>query len=579
MSIKRGFWARSLPILLILLLTVSLFTSLVSADTRPDKPILPPQPPGPPGPPTGPIVPPSPPPPPPPGPPFVKVPAPPPAAWQVGHAFNLPGSPALGEDWMSNVEMPPFWFEADYDYFSEIFKPINMTFYGVGIKTERVIFRYTDVNGNQFTNRADFIFQQRTTMSGYYSKTGSWHRVAYIFDGTVPPQNVTGILKGYFEITTEYGTTNWPSPSDALKIKITDTHAPVIIPHILEDTGLNQPIYINASISDDVGVQRAVVYYRNMTSQTYMSMNMSLVSGDRMQGNYSAVLPGVGIVGDMFYYIRASDSDNDAWFHNSTSPAVVHIKDITPPQIEHTPHSELSLGSSIIISALISDNVMVLNASVDYRFEGAKVQSISMSRISGDYSSGDWAASIAPAGGSAVLHYRIRATDLYGNTNVTQEYVTNLVDSSAPYIIHHPHKVISTNRSIPIRVVAIDDEAVLNVTLYFRGIGQNSFTAVPLTLYQGDGKYGVWLGEIPAQTQEGIVYYYITASDSTNTARLPGSGTFKTDVEPPSAMEVTAQNILPVDNDLLMSALLATAAAMFVSSAVYEGVKRWKRRD
>ena len=574
MTGKRRFRAE---ILLLLLIFSLLLSSINATAANPEMPIIPPPKP-PPGPPAIPILPPSPPPPPPPGPPFVKVPAPPPPPWQVGHAFNLPGSPALGEDWITRVDMPPYWFEADYDYFSEIFKPINMTFSGVGMRTDRVTFHYTDVNGEQFTNKADFIFRERTTMKGYDSQTGSWYRVAYIFDGTLPPQNLTGILKGYFEITTDHGIRNWPSPSDALKIKITDMNAPKIIPDVPEEVGLYKQIDIKANISDDVGVQDAVVYYRNMTSQTYLSTNMTRVSGDERCGNYSASLPGVGLVGDMFYYIRASDSDNDAWFHNSTDPALVHVKDMTPPHIEHRYRSEIPLGSPLIISAVISDNVMVLNASVDYWFEGGGNHTVSLARISGDYTSGDWAVHVAPKEGDNTLHYRIRATDSSGNTNVTAEYVTNLVDSSAPYLIHRPLKVISTNTSIPIRVVAIDDEGVLDVTLYYRGIGESTYTSIPLVLTQGDGKYGVWLGEIPAQTQEGMVYYYITASDSTNTARLPAYDTFKTNVEPPTAVHFTTQNILPSGNGPLTTALLITAAAIFTSSAAYEGVKRWKRR-
>lgn len=475
--------------------------------------------------------------------------------------------------------MPPYWFEADYEYFSPIFEPVNITFRALGINTTAVVLHYTSVNGKEFTGRTDFIFMERTIMSGYYSKTGSWKRTADIFSGAIAAQNQTGIIKCYFEITTEYGVTNWPSPSDALKIKITDMNAPRIIPNVPEEAGLYEQIEIKANITDDVGVRNALVYYRNMTSQTYLTMNLTRVSGDERAGNYSASLPGVGLVGDVFYYIRASDNDNDAWFHNSSDPALVHIKDLTPPQIKHRYRGEIPLGSPVIISAVISDNVMVLDASVDYWFEGGGNYSVPLTRISGDYTFGNWAVHIVPKAEDNILHYRIRATDSSGNTNITAEYVTNLVDSSAPYLIHRPLKVISTNTSIPIRVVAIDDEDVLDVTLYYRGIGESTYTSVPLVLTQGDGKYGVWLGEIPAQAQEGVVYYYVTADDSTNTARLPARDAFKTNVEPPMAIHFTTEDILPgTGNGLLMLVLLVTATIIFVSSAAYEGLKRRKKR-
>ncbi len=565
------------PILSVLLIFAVLLPSLNATAAEPEVPILPPPKP-PPGPPPIPIMPPSPPPPPPPGPPFVKVPAPPPPPWQVGHAFNLPGSPALGEDWMSRVDMPDYWFQTDYEYFSEIYRPINMTFSGVGIRTERVIFHYTDVNGEQFTNREDLIFQERNIMKGYYSKTGSWSRVAYLFDGTLPPQNITGILKGYFDITTEYGEMTWPSPSDPLEIKITDMNAPVIHPDVPDTVGLFQDIKLRANITDDVGVRDVVVYYRNLTTQTYSAMNMTLVSGDDRAGNYSVTLPGIGLVGDIFYYIRASDSDNDAWYHNSTDPATIHVKDMEAPMIEHEYRSKRTLASPVILTATISDDIMVMNASVDYWYEGGENRTLSMNRISGDYISGDWAALIAPEGGN-VLHYRIRATDSSGNTNSTGEYITSLVDSSAPYLIHTPQKVVSTNKSIHIRVVAIDDEGVLGVTLYYRGVGESAYTAIPLELTQGDGKYGIWTGDIPPQAQEGVVYYYITADDSTNTARLPAQDSFTVNVEPPSEIHFDNLSIIPTSGEgALAMALVITAIAIFSSSAAYEGIKRWRKR-
>ncbi len=564
------------PILSVLLIFAVLLPSLNATAAEPEVPILPPPKP-PPGPPPIPIMPPSPPPPPPPGPPFVKVPAPPPPPWQVGHAFNLPGSPALGEDWMSRVDMPDYWFQTDYEYFSEIYRPINMTFSGVGIRTERVIFHYTDVNGEQFTNREDLIFQERNIMKGYYSKTGSWSRVAYLFDGTLPPQNITGILKGYFDITTEYGEMTWPSPSDPLEIKITDMNAPVIHPDVPDTVGLFQDIKLRANITDDVGVRDVVVYYRNLTTQTYSAMNMTLVSGDDRAGNYSVTLPGIGLVGDIFYYIRASDSDNDAWYHNSTDPATIHVKDMEAPMIEHEYRSKRTLASPVILTATISDDIMVMNASVDYWYEGGENRTLSMNRISGDYISGDWAALIAPEGGN-VLHYRIRATDSSGNTNSTGEYITSLVDSSAPYLIHTPQNVVSTNRSIQIRVVAIDDEGVLGVTLYYRGVGESAYTAIPLELTQGDGKYGIWTGEIPPQAQGGVVHYYITADDSTNTARLPAQDSFTVNVEPPTAIHFDNLSIIPTSGEgALAMALLITAIAIFSSSAAYEGIKRWRK--
>lgn len=327
-----------------------------------------------------------------------------------------------------------------------------------------------------------------------------------------------------------------------------------------------------------MGVRDVVVYYRNLTTQTYSTVNMTLISGDDRAGNYSATLPGIGLIGDIFYYIRASDSDNDAWYHNSTDPATVHVKDMEAPTIEHEYRSKRTLASPVILTATISDDIMVLNASVDYWYEGGGNHTIPMNRISGDYISGDWAVLIAPEGGN-VLHYRIRATDSSGNTNITGEYITSLVDSSAPYLIHTPQNVVSTNRSIKIRVVAIDDEGVLGVTLYYRGVGESAYTAIPLELTQGDGKYGIWTGEIPPQAQEGVVHYYITADDSTNTARLPAQDSFTVNVEPPTAIHFDNLSIIPTSGEgALAMALVITAIAIFSSSAAYEGIKRWRKR-
>ncbi len=122
----------------------------------------------------------------------------------------------------------------------------------------------------------------------------------------------------------------------------------------------------------------------------------------------------------------------------------------------------------------------------------------------------------------------------YNPQSGVRPIIINRVDSAPPVITHTPPS--SWEAHIPLGVAAdIDDDVVTGAALFFRMAGE-AFQEIPMARQPG----GIWTGTVPGgEIDEGILEYYVYATDATNAATLPDSATpfevtVTADLMPPS---------------------------------------------
>ena len=174
---------------------------------------------------------------------------------------------------------------------------------------------------------------------------------------------------------------------------------------------------IEAEVKDDVApsVQGATVSYKNTSDPTsaYESVAMSAVNDSL----YEAKIPGsaVGPPG-LDYYITATDGEVTSSLPSvnpASNPYQIAILPNKPPEIEHTPVTELTSGSPIPISATIVDNTdSLVSTTLYYRQVGdLTYTNAEMTNTSGNVYEAEIPGSVMTEDG---IQYYIEATDDLG---------------------------------------------------------------------------------------------------------------------------------------------------------------------
>jgi hypothetical protein len=127
----------------------------------------------------------------------------------------------------------------------------------------------------------------------------------------------------------------------------TDVTPPTISHTAVKETDVDESIEITATITDDVGVESATLYYRKTGDTTFTSVTM-IVAGD----TYSGTIPASAVTEDgVEYYITATDGFNEATFpatDPTTSP-----QEITIAEEEEFPWLWIIIGLIIIIVIIV----------------------------------------------------------------------------------------------------------------------------------------------------------------------------------------------------------------------------------
>ncbi|MFO7618830.1 MAG: carboxypeptidase-like regulatory domain-containing protein, partial [Thermoplasmata archaeon] len=134
------------------------------------------------------------------------------------------------------------------------------------------------------------------------------------------------------------------------------------------------------------------------------------------------------------------------------------------------------------------------------------------------------------------LYYYINATDISGNFATlpavdpkNNPLQIKVVDPVMPTLTHTP--ITWAEAGLPREIVATanDNMGIDAVSLFYKGVGQTSFTKVAMSLTGDPNQYNA---SIPAQSALGTLNYYLACNDtSNNTVRLPATGDWPVTVE------------------------------------------------
>lgn len=171
---------------------------------------------------------------------------------------------------------------------------------------------------------------------------------------------------------------------------------------------------IGANIKDDVApfVQEATVFYRSTSDSTsaYQSVAMSAASDSLYQATIpvsAASPPGLD------YYITATDGEATSSLPSvdpTNNPYQIAILPNEPPEIDHTPVTDLTTGSPIPVSATIVDSTnSLVSTTLYYRQVGdLNYATTEMTNVSGDVYEAEIPGTAVTEDG---VQYYIEATD------------------------------------------------------------------------------------------------------------------------------------------------------------------------
>lgn len=295
-------------------------------------------------------------------------------------------------------------------------------------------------------------------------------------------------------------------------------------------------VTIEATIADNDDVASAMVYYIPIDgTETTVPM---------MEGTDDAWSADVPIasdkVGTVTYYITAEDAaGNPAREPADTGTYNITVTDNDDPTITgSTGDATANTGETVLISATITDNIDVLNATVHYTPIGIGETTSSMNEGADNV----WSVSILAGSQEGTIPYYITADDAVPNTATepsagSYTITVTLPDTESPLITGATGTTSgTTGEPVTISATITDNVAVTSATVYYTPIGASE-TTVPMMVVSGN----VWSAEVPvASDKVGTIPYYITAQDeAANSAKDPSSGTYDitvTDNDAPSAV-------------------------------------------
>jgi|GEM_PF-2816905 len=332
-----------------------------------------------------------------------------------------------------------------------------------------------------------------------------------------------------------------------------DTTAPVVTLSAVPD---GQPaaiaVTITATITDDVGVAGASLYYK----KTGSAGGFTTLTMTGAAGSYSATIPDGDVVEPgVTYYVGASDAAGNTGYGPATAPTTpasftVAAVDGAGPTLSHTsPGGPLDQGVSLTLSVNATDPSGVDAVSLHWRTAGQS----DFAEVTASQSGDTWSATI-PAVAAPGVEYWFEASDTAANDSTLPANAPTglfgvaviIPDLSGPTIAHDP-VADGASPGVPVAIEAVvtDPSGVASASLFYRKSGTAGvYTELALNPSAG----GAWTGVIPgAAVQTPGVDYYLAATDqapAANSATDPATaptdvhsftvGTVPTDTTPPT---------------------------------------------
>ncbi len=351
-----------------------------------------------------------------------------------------------------------------------------------------------------------------------------------VYSAVIPAPKSLGEVNYYIEAvdtSSNVATAPLGGARQPYTISFVDIEAPVIAhTKIPDNQEAGNPVLIGASITDNAGIEKALLKYRVAGKIEFVEVEMTSIGS-----YYSAEISGnIVMPGSIEYAIIASDgspqSDDAEVSHSFT------VVDTTPPDIEITfVPSRVEVHNDISVEAKVTDNVRVKSVRLYYmgvgegrreegqgEFEFVNMLSVGLARYSVTIPA-------QPRAGEVKLY--VYAEDS-GGISATEPpvdpqnapHVITIFDTSRPVIQHSPVLgVQEAGNPVTITSTVTDDVEVAEVSLHYRTAGDDAFKLVSMV----ETGAGIYEGSIPASTVilPGVEYYIKAMDDSSNVTTHP----------------------------------------------------------
>ena len=211
------------------------------------------------------------------------------------------------------------------------------------------------------------------------------------------------------------------------------------------------------------------------------------------------------------------EENRDVDMSSSRMETFVYVPDSIPPEIINvtTMPSPQEVHGYVNISAEVSDNIVVyavwMNITSPIGDNTGNFSMIYDSSTDRYYKNQSYDS-------IGIYRFAIWANDTSDNWNSSTGQFT-MQDTMPPIIEHTPIASALINSSIVISASVTDNDGNLTVTMYYKNVGDEYFNSILMEKENGE----VYSGTIPPQFNTGVVFYYIDASDGTNTATHPAT--------------------------------------------------------
>lgn len=126
---------------------------------------------------------------------------------------------------------------------------------------------------------------------------------------------------------------------------------------------IDEGIAIYADVTDDGKVAEVILYYKDVGSSSYSSVNMSRIAST---STYAGTIPAQSQTGFVYYYIYAEDTKGNSVTHPAAGNHTIFIYEIDPPEIINalaTP-DPAEYPQKVNVSAMITDDHDIINVSL-----------------------------------------------------------------------------------------------------------------------------------------------------------------------------------------------------------------------
>ncbi|MBN8546878.1 MAG: T9SS type A sorting domain-containing protein [Ignavibacteria bacterium] len=222
------------------------------------------------------------------------------------------------------------------------------------------------------------------------------------------------------------GVSTFPAgaPSNKLSFVVaTDTEAPVITHSVIGDQYRETwPVTLNATITDNIGIDSAYVVYKINTAGTMRRFNLTAGTGNAYSGAFNVDTSLIALGDTLYYRIVAKDAGaaHTAGYHPSSTTfnSFKFVPDNTLPVVNHTPLRDVAkVRWPAKVSASATDNLGIYSVTVLYTKNNGAPNQFTLTNTSGSLYEGFFNLDSTQIAVGDSIQYRIKVVDNSTNRN------------------------------------------------------------------------------------------------------------------------------------------------------------------